>query len=149
MYVTTVSHLTILSTFICTESIKSSVASAILPYHVPVASDSKPMEAPTSLMIFDFEYVEPSLKLEPFSGCNTPVGFAVIDPDDELLGSPDTADYYGGSEFSKDELSEDGSIDASSRTDESLPAQAAPAIAPESPPALYPPITLYRPREAM
>ncbi|GJY53219.1 hypothetical protein Tco_0444883 [Tanacetum coccineum] len=35
-------------------------------------------------------------------------------------------------------------IDASSGTDESLPAQAAPAIAPESPPTLSPPIAPYR-----
>ncbi|GJT89174.1 hypothetical protein Tco_1070891 [Tanacetum coccineum] len=67
-----------------------------------------------------------------------------LDPDDEPLGSLYIVDYYLGSEFLKDDPSEDGSIDASSGTDESLPAQAALAIAPESPSTLSPPIAPYR-----
>ncbi|GKA93330.1 hypothetical protein Tco_0815316 [Tanacetum coccineum] len=80
-------------------------------------------------------------------GRDTPVGSAFLDPDDEPLGSPDTTDYFGGSEFFEDDPSEDCSIDAPSGTDESLLAQAAPAIAFESPPVLSPPIAPYRPRK--
>ncbi|GJU10981.1 hypothetical protein Tco_1133377 [Tanacetum coccineum] len=67
-----------------------------------------------------------------------------LDPDDEPLGSLYIADFYLGFEVLEDDPSEDVSIDASSGTDESLPAQAAPAIAPESPPTLSPPIAPYR-----
>ncbi|GKA88844.1 putative reverse transcriptase domain-containing protein [Tanacetum coccineum] len=131
------SYSTISSDSVATESIGSFVASVVLPYPAPVIdSDSEPIEAPASLMISDFDSVDPSLNSKPFLGRDTPVGSAILNPDDEPLGLPDTGDYYGGFDFSEDEPSEASSIDASSGTDESLPAQVAPAIAPESPPAL-------------
>ncbi|GJX99734.1 hypothetical protein Tco_0356753 [Tanacetum coccineum] len=70
------------------------------------------MESPISPMVSDSNFAEPSLNSKPLSGRDTPVGSATSDPDDEPLGSPDTADYYGGSEFSKDDPSEDDSVDA-------------------------------------
>ncbi|GJV23725.1 hypothetical protein Tco_1376420 [Tanacetum coccineum] len=130
------------------ESMGSSVASAMVPDHAPdVDSESEPIEAPASPMVSNSNFVEPSLNSKPFSGCDTLVGSASSDPDDEPLGSPDTTDYFGGSEFSEDDPSEDYSIDAPSGTDESLLAQAAPVIALESPPVLSPPIAPYRPRK--
>ncbi|GJX76795.1 hypothetical protein Tco_0323606 [Tanacetum coccineum] len=96
--------------------------------HSTISSES-PFEALASLVVSDSDSVEPSFNLEPFSDRVSPA----TDPDDELLGLSDTADYYGGSEFSKDDPSKDGPIDASSSTNESLPAQAAPAFAPKWP----------------
>ncbi|GKB52376.1 hypothetical protein Tco_1339144 [Tanacetum coccineum] len=120
------------------ESMGSSVASAIVPNHAQVASDSEPFEAPASPVSFDSDSVEPSFNSKPFSDYASPSISAATDPDNEPLGSPDIADYYGGSEFSEDDPSEDGSIDASSGTDESPPAQDTPDIAIESPPMVRP-----------
>ncbi|GJT58556.1 hypothetical protein Tco_1002089 [Tanacetum coccineum] len=95
------------------ESMGSFVASAIVPDHASnVDSESEPMEAPASPVVSDSDSFEPSLNSESFSRSDTPVGSAASDPDDEPLGSPDTAEYFGGFEFSKDDPSEDGSIDA-------------------------------------
>nr|GFC32123.1 hypothetical protein [Tanacetum cinerariifolium] len=102
-------------------------AYAILPYLAPVASDSETSEAPVLLVVSDFASVDPSFNLKLFSDRVSPT----TDPDDEPLDSSDTADYYGGSEFSEDDPSEDDPIHASSSIDESLPAQAAPTIVPE------------------
>ncbi|GKE12955.1 hypothetical protein Tco_1416506 [Tanacetum coccineum] len=123
------SHSTLSSESVATKSIISSVASTVLPYLAPVInSDFEPIEAPASHVISDSDSVEPSFNSEPFLGRDTPVGSAASDPDDGPLGSPDTADYYGGSEFFEDEPSEAGSIDATFGTNESLTAQVAPAM---------------------
>ncbi|GJW74655.1 hypothetical protein Tco_0134025 [Tanacetum coccineum] len=133
------SYSTISSDSVATESIESFVVSAVLPYPAPVIdSNSEPMEAPASLVISDFDSVDPSLNSKPFLGHDMSVGSGISNPDDMPLGLPDTGDYYGGSDFSEDEPSKASSIDASSGTNESLSAHAAPAIAPESPPALRP-----------
>ncbi|GJT39636.1 reverse transcriptase domain-containing protein [Tanacetum coccineum] len=95
------------------ERMGSSVASGIVPDHAPnVDSESEPMEALASPVVSDSDSVEPSLKSEPFSGHDTPIGLAASDPDDEPLGSPDTADYYGGSKFFEDDPSKDNFIAA-------------------------------------
>ncbi|GJV23726.1 putative reverse transcriptase domain-containing protein [Tanacetum coccineum] len=130
------------------ESMGSSVASAMVPDHAPdVDLESEPMDAPASPVVSESDSIEPSLNSEPFSGRDTPVGSAASDPDDEPLGSPDTVDYFEGYEFSEDDPSEDSSIDAPSGTDESLTAQATPAIAPELLLVLSSPIAPYRPRK--
>ncbi|GKB77303.1 hypothetical protein Tco_0944198 [Tanacetum coccineum] len=128
------------------ESMGSSVASTIVPNHAPVASDFEPFEAPASPVSFDSDSVEPSFNSKPFSDYASPSISATTDLDNEPLGLPDTADYYGGSEFSEDDPSEDGSIDAPFGTDESPLAQDIPAITAESPPVLSPPIAPYRPQ---
>ncbi|GJU54036.1 hypothetical protein Tco_1227750 [Tanacetum coccineum] len=128
------------------ESVGSLVASAIVPDHAPVAFNSEPFEAPASPVASDSESVEPYFNSEPFSGHDIPVRSAASDPNDEPLGSPDPTDYYGWSEFSKDDPSEDDYVDASSGTNESLPAHATPAISLASPPTLSPPIAPCRQR---
>nr|GFD08976.1 hypothetical protein [Tanacetum cinerariifolium] len=123
---------------------------AVVPDHaLNVDSESRPLEALASPMVSDSNFVEPSVNSEPFSVRETPIGSAALNPDDEPLGSPDTTDYFGGSEFSEDDPLEHVSINALSGTDESLPTQAAHAIAPESPPILSPHIALYRPQKTV
>ncbi|GKB35298.1 hypothetical protein Tco_0880240 [Tanacetum coccineum] len=99
------------------ESIRSSTASAIAPYHAPTASDSEPFEAPASPIASDSDSIEPSFNSDPFSGRDTPVRSVALDHDDEPLGSPDTINYYGGLEYSEDDPSEDDSVDTLSGTD--------------------------------
>ncbi|GKE35586.1 hypothetical protein Tco_1454908 [Tanacetum coccineum] len=97
----------------------SSVSSAALPYLAPaIDSKSEPFEDPESPVASDYDSVEPLFDSEPFVDYASPAISAASDPDDELLGSPDTADYYGGSESYKDDPSKVGSTDAASDTDE-------------------------------
>nr|GEZ24731.1 hypothetical protein [Tanacetum cinerariifolium] len=111
------SHSTLSSESVATESIRSSVAYAVLPYPAPIIdSDSELTEAPASHVILDSDSNDPSFNSKPFSGRDTPVGSAASDPDDRPLGSSGTADYYRGSEFFEDDPSEAGSIDATSGT---------------------------------
>nr|GEV95102.1 retrotransposable element Tf2 [Tanacetum cinerariifolium] len=86
------------------------------------------------------------LHVEPFENCVSPVVSVAFDSDVEPLGSSATSDYYGGFEFSEEDPSKDGSPNAFAEKDETSPAQTVPAIAPQSPPALSPPIGSYRPR---
>nr|GEZ23310.1 hypothetical protein [Tanacetum cinerariifolium]GEZ31827.1 hypothetical protein [Tanacetum cinerariifolium] len=77
------------------ESMGSSVASAIVPDHAPnVDSESEPMEAPALPVVSDFDSFEPSLNSKPFLRRDTLVRSAALDPDDEPLGSPDTAEFW-------------------------------------------------------
>ncbi|GJZ31320.1 hypothetical protein Tco_0576367 [Tanacetum coccineum] len=95
------------------ESMGSSVPSAMVPYPAPAADlESEPFEDPASPVASDFNSVVPSFNFDLLSDRVSPTVSAASD--DEPLGSPDTTDYYGGSEFSKDDPSEDGSIGASS-----------------------------------
>ncbi|GKA88376.1 putative reverse transcriptase domain-containing protein [Tanacetum coccineum] len=83
-----------------------------------------------------YESLAESLADKPFLDHASP---AVSD--DEPIGSPDTADYYGGSEFSEDDPSEDGSIDVASSTDEpSIPPL--PAFYPQTSPIFVAPVIL-------
>nr|GEZ39537.1 hypothetical protein [Tanacetum cinerariifolium] len=91
------SHSTISSEFVATESIRSSIVSIVLPYLAPVIdSDSKPFEALASLVASDSDSVEPSFNSESLSDRVSPVISVASDPDDEPLGSPDTVNYYRG-----------------------------------------------------
>ncbi|GJW16312.1 hypothetical protein Tco_0020445 [Tanacetum coccineum] len=129
------------------ESIGSFVTPAIVPYPALVVDlESEPFEDPVLPVASDSDPVELSYNSKPFSDRVSPAVFAASNLDDELLGSFDNADYYGGYEFYEDDPSEDDPIDASSGIDESSPARAAPIIALESPPALSPLIAPYRTR---
>ncbi|GKG57958.1 hypothetical protein Tco_0589569, partial [Tanacetum coccineum] len=75
-----------------------------------------PFEEPESLVASNHDSVEPSLDSESFVDHASPAIYVASYPDDEPLGSPDTADYFGGSEFSEDEPSKDDPIDAASAT---------------------------------
>nr|GEU45668.1 putative reverse transcriptase domain-containing protein [Tanacetum cinerariifolium] len=133
-----------------TNSIGSFVSSAALPYLAPtIDAVSKPFKDPKSPVASDHDSVEPLFDLEPFVDHASRAISAATDPDDEPLGSLDTTGYYGGSEFSKDDPSEDNSVDDLSGIDESLPAQAALAVAHESSPVLSPPIAPYRPQKTV
>ncbi|GJT97251.1 hypothetical protein Tco_1092769 [Tanacetum coccineum] len=89
-----------------TESMGSFVASAMVPYPASAAgSESEPFEDLTSSVVSDSDSVEPSFNSEPFSDRDSPAISAASDPDDEPLGSPDTAEYFRGSEFSEDDPS--------------------------------------------
>ncbi|GJS05282.1 hypothetical protein Tco_0321790 [Tanacetum coccineum] len=95
----------------------SSVSSDVLPYAAPVVdSEFEPFEDPESLVASDHDSVEPSFDSELFVDHVSPAISAALDPDDEPLGSPDTTDYFGDSEFSEDDPSGDDTIDASSDT---------------------------------
>ncbi|GKD12461.1 putative reverse transcriptase domain-containing protein [Tanacetum coccineum] len=79
-----------------------------------ISYESLAQKAPASPVVSDSDSVEPSLNSEPFSGHDTSVGSAASDPDNEPLGSLGTTGHFGGSEFSKDDPSKHGSIDAMS-----------------------------------
>nr|GEU40542.1 hypothetical protein [Tanacetum cinerariifolium] len=98
---------------------RSFVSSAALPYLAPAfGSESEPFEDPESQVSSDHDSFEPSFDSKPFVDLASPAIFAASNLDDEPLGSSDTAEYYEGSEFFKDDPSEDGSTNAASDTDE-------------------------------
>ncbi|GJS40945.1 putative reverse transcriptase domain-containing protein [Tanacetum coccineum] len=80
--------------------------------------ESEPFKEPESPVTSDHDSIEPSFDSEPFIDHASLAISAASNPNDEPLGSPDTAGYYGGSEFSEDNPSEDGYTDAASNTDE-------------------------------
>ncbi|GKF62124.1 hypothetical protein Tco_0182178 [Tanacetum coccineum] len=83
------------------DSLESSVSSVVLPYAAPVMdSEPEPLEEPESPVASDHDFVEPSFNSELFVDHASPTISTASDPDDEPIGSPDTADYYGGLEFS-------------------------------------------------
>ncbi|GKB49344.1 hypothetical protein Tco_0900097 [Tanacetum coccineum] len=116
------------------ESIRSFVTHAIIPHPALVVDlEFEPFEDPISPVASDSDSVEPSYNSKLFSDRVSPAVFAASNPDDEPLGSPDNADYYGGYEFYEDDPSEDDPINALSGIDESSSAQAALVIALEDP----------------
>ncbi|GKE06060.1 hypothetical protein Tco_1398078 [Tanacetum coccineum] len=132
------------------DSTRSSLLPALLLHLASVVdSDSEHFEDPTSPVVSDSDSFVASLNSEPFEDCVSQAVFAASNPDDEPLGSSDTSDYYEGSKFSKEDPSRDDSIDAFVGTDESLPAQAVPISAPQSPSTLSAPIAHYRRRRTM
>ncbi|GJV49327.1 hypothetical protein Tco_1439539 [Tanacetum coccineum] len=124
------------------DSMGSFVSSVALPYFVPtIDSESEPFEEHELPVASDYDSVEPSLDSDPFVDHASPAISAVSDPDDEPLGSPNTADYYRGSEFSEDDPSEDVSTDAALDTDEP-PILPLPAFYPQTSPIFPAPVIL-------
>nr|GEU51617.1 retrotransposon protein, putative, Ty3-gypsy subclass [Tanacetum cinerariifolium] len=78
----------------------------------------EPFEDLESHVASDHDSFKPSFDSKPFVDLASPAIYAASNLDDEPLGSSDTAEYYEGSEFFKDDPSEDGSTNAASDTDE-------------------------------
>ncbi|GJV59447.1 hypothetical protein Tco_1465547, partial [Tanacetum coccineum] len=95
-----------------------------------VDSESKRFKDPASLVVFYLDSFENPTNSKPFKDHVSQAVSAAFDSDMEPLGSHATSDYYGGSKFSEEDPLEDDSSNFSAKTDESPPAQAAPAIAP-------------------
>nr|GEW43590.1 hypothetical protein [Tanacetum cinerariifolium] len=135
---------------ISSKSLAESTGSLPLPvvlHPAPVVdSESEPFEDLASPVISDSDSFVNPLNSEPFEDRVSPDVSVEFDSDVEPLGSPATYDYYGGFEFSKEDPLEEDSLNASTETDESPSAQAVPAIATQSPPALSLPIAPYKPR---
>ncbi|GJX07738.1 hypothetical protein Tco_0195670, partial [Tanacetum coccineum] len=86
------------------ESTRSSLLPALLLHPAPVVdSNSEHFEDPASPVVSDSDSFVATLNSEPFEDCVSQAVSVASNPDDEPLGSPDTSDYYEGSEFSKED----------------------------------------------
>ncbi|GJR41224.1 putative reverse transcriptase domain-containing protein [Tanacetum coccineum] len=90
---------------------------------------------------FEGKVFEPERReFEPFEDPASPVDYAASELEAEPLGSPATSDYYARAEYSEEDRSGDDFTNTSSGTDESPPAQAAPAFRPQTSPIFPAPV---------